>query len=36
MRMSGKCRNNNNNSDNPLISHRTDEGKNTFININHF
>ena len=27
MRMSEKCRNNNN-SDNPLTSHRTDRGKN--------
>ena len=28
MRMSGKCRNNDNNSDNLLISRRTDGGKN--------
>ena len=28
MRMSEKCRNNNNNSDYPLISRRTDGGRN--------
>ena len=31
--MSEKCRNSNNNSDNPLTSHRADGGKNINSNI---
>ena len=34
MRMSEKCRNNN--SDNPLTSHRTDEGKNCVVLLIHY
>ena len=29
--MSEECRNSNNNSDNPLISRRTDGGKNPYL-----
>ena len=33
MRMSKKCRNNNNNFDNPLTSRRTDGGNSTTVSL---